>query len=423
MASQLPPKVLSSIALLNLAGQLAWAVENQYFNLFIYNVISPTPFYVSLMVAVSAVASTLTAIFMGTLSDSRGKRKVFMLVGYVCWAFTTAMFPLSGYLQPVFLAVTVAIVFDCIMTFFGATANDAALSAYVTDMTTRENRGKVGSIMEIMFLVATLAIYGSAGFIIEAVGYFNFFYIVGAVVGIIGVAGAIRAPEPLDLKPVSVSYWALLKSTFNAEQIKANGHLFLVLLAAAAWGVAFNCFFPFVLIYLQHYLHVEITTASILIFIALAIAIVLAFPVGKAVDKIGRKKLAAFAVVLESVSLLCFSFSENLALVTLFATLWVFAMVTWDVSSRAWLKDLYPKEKRGQFSGLVILFSVLIGMTVGPLVGGAIAETYGTTIVLDGVPGFVPPPLVFLVAAGLVLLTLIPLVKAREPRASPVQHG
>ncbi|MHA1491016.1 MAG: MFS transporter, partial [Promethearchaeota archaeon] len=140
--TKLSRKTNLSIMLLAFAGQLAWAVENQYFNLFIYNEIAPIPSYISLMVAITAVASTLTAIFMGAYSDRVGKRRIFMIVGYVFWAITTAIFPLSGIFEPVVLAITIAIIFDSIMTFFGATANDAALNAYVTDITTLENRGK-----------------------------------------------------------------------------------------------------------------------------------------------------------------------------------------------------------------------------------------------------------------------------------------
>jgi hypothetical protein len=47
-------KIKWSIILLSFAGQLAWAVENQYFNLFLYNEIAPVPMYVSLLVAITS---------------------------------------------------------------------------------------------------------------------------------------------------------------------------------------------------------------------------------------------------------------------------------------------------------------------------------------------------------------------------------
>lgn len=411
---KLSTKIKWSIILLSFAGQLAWAVENQYFNLFLYNEIAPVPMYVSLLVAITAVASTVTAIFMGALSDVKGKRRIFMLIGYSLWAFTTAMFPLSGIFQPVVLAVTIAILFDSIMTFFGAMANDAALNAYVTDVTNTQNRGKITSLMEIMFLIATLIIYGFAGFIIEAVGYYMFFYIVGGLVALIGIPGALFAPEPEDLRPSTLSYWETIKSTFNRTAITNNKNIFLILLGSALWGIAFNVFFPFVLIYLEHFLLIPIFLASILIFVALLISIIAAYPVGKLVDKFGRKKIAIGAVFLESVSLFLFAFSELIVFIAITAAIWVFAMVTWDIASKTWVRDLLPEDKRGQFSGYFILFNVLIGMTIGPLIGGVLSEAYGTSITIDGIDGYIPPPLVFVVAAFLMLLVLIPIVKAKE---------
>lgn len=48
-------------------------------------------------------------------------------------------------------------------------------------------------------------------------------------------------------------------------------------------------------------------------------------------------------------------------------------------------------------------------MIPGSLLGGWLSNKYGQSIVIDGNVGSVPPPLIFQVAAGLVLLALIPL--------------
>lgn len=113
-------KTTIAITLLSFAGELAWGVENQYFNVFLYNVIIPDPLYISIMVAASALTATFTSIFFGALSDKIGKRKIFFLIGLPFWALTTAIFPLAGLVRPVILAASLAIVFDCIMTFLEA---------------------------------------------------------------------------------------------------------------------------------------------------------------------------------------------------------------------------------------------------------------------------------------------------------------
>ncbi|MFU8825957.1 MAG: beta-L-arabinofuranosidase domain-containing protein [Brevefilum sp.] len=54
---------------LALTGQIAWAVENSWFNTFVIDTITPDPRPVAWMVATSAVTATLTTLLMGTLSD------------------------------------------------------------------------------------------------------------------------------------------------------------------------------------------------------------------------------------------------------------------------------------------------------------------------------------------------------------------
>ena len=88
-----------SVYILGFLGSLAWGVENQYFNTFIYNEITPDPRPISWMVAASAITATLASIFIGALSDRmryKWGRKPFLLIGYVLWGVTTAVFPISA---------------------------------------------------------------------------------------------------------------------------------------------------------------------------------------------------------------------------------------------------------------------------------------------------------------------------------------
>ena len=68
-----------SLFLFSLTGQVAWVVENMYFNVFIYKMFSASATDISLMVAASSVVATLTTIFIGSLSDKFGKRKIFII--------------------------------------------------------------------------------------------------------------------------------------------------------------------------------------------------------------------------------------------------------------------------------------------------------------------------------------------------------
>lgn len=423
MSSKITFRVILGVILLSLSGEIAWAVENQYFNLFIYSVIAPVPLYVSLMVSITAAVSTFTTFFLGAYSDMKAKRRIFLMIGYIFWSITTAIFPLAGLFHPVVLAVTIAILFDSIMSFFGAMANDAVLNAYVTDVTTVKNRGKISSIKELMFLLALLFVYALSGYIIEAINFYNFFFLIAGVVAVLGIPGAIVTPEPKNLVPNKIGYWSTIKETFSFKLLRENHDFAKIQISGAFFWIAFNVFFPFIIIYLEFRLGIPLFEASILIFIALFISILLAIPMGYVTDKIGRKKVAIGAVIIEIIGLFFFSFSrgiEDFIYIAFTSSLWVFGMISFNVSSRTWLKDLYPEEKRGQTHGYYLLFTILGGMTIGSLLGGFLAEIFGTSYTSpEGVAGFIPPALLFMIASFMMILALIPLLFAKEIRSKP----
>ena len=169
------------LVLFGLIGQIAWSVENMYFNLFVFETISPDLNAITLMVQLSGVAATLTTLVAGTLSDKTGNRRSYISYGYIIWGITVALF---GFLskeniqtllqtteaKAISIALVAVIAADCVMTFFGSTANDAAFNAWVTDYTHEEFRGKVESVLSVLPLVAMLIVAGGFGILAEALG-------------------------------------------------------------------------------------------------------------------------------------------------------------------------------------------------------------------------------------------------------------
>jgi len=417
--SLLNAKTWLALILLGFAGQLAWGVENQYFNTFMYDTITPDPRPISWMVSASALTATITTILMGAFSDrtrSRwGKRKPFILLGYLAWGIFTAAFPSAAYLKIVGLAIGMAIIIDVVMTFFGSTANDAALNAYVTDVTTQENRGRVVGSMQILTWVAILIVYGASGLIIDAWGYFTFFYIIGGLVFVLGLIGGLLIQEKRDETNPIGSYWGQIADTFHLDNLRQNRSFFLLLFALTLYGIAEQIFFPYLIIYLNHYLELPTLDASLVIFVCILVGgIILAYPFGLLADRIGRKQLAMGAVLLKMVGLILFSLMHNTTLLTLTGILWLAGMSAWMISTGAWTKDLFPDDKRGQFAGYFILFTVAFTMVPGPLIGGWLASTFGVPIVIDGQAGFIPTPLIFQVAGLASLLALIPMFFVKD---------
>ena len=151
--TKLGGKFWTAMLIFGLMGQVAWVVENMYFNVFIYKMFHASASDISVMVMASAVTAAVTTILMGAASDMLGKRKAFMSFGYLIWGLTIISF---AYIRSVMLTI----VMDCVMTFFGSTANDAAYNAWLTDRGDSTNRGKIEGINSMMPLVSILVVFG-----------------------------------------------------------------------------------------------------------------------------------------------------------------------------------------------------------------------------------------------------------------------
>ena len=210
MKTKLSPRFLAALTIFSLMGQIAWVVENMYFNVFIYKMFQASAEQISAMVAASAVAATLTTIFIGALSDKIGKRKLFICGGYILWGISiasfafirmdviNALFPMVASAASV--GVSLVIIMDCVMTFFGSSANDACFNAWLTDETKDSGRGAAEGINAMMPLVAILAVFG--GFMAFDLGksesWVSIFLIIGIAVIIIGVLGIFLIKETVQ---------------------------------------------------------------------------------------------------------------------------------------------------------------------------------------------------------------------------------
>ena len=184
-SNKLGAKIWICIIIFGLAGQLAWMVENMYFSAFIQANITKEAWATSAAVASSAVVAAVATIFGGALSDRLGKRKLFVCIGYIIWGIITAMFALFGNdpVEQVNITRTVVmfVFMDCIMTLFGSMSNDAAFSAWVTDVTDISNRGLVDVIISMMPIAALMIIFVGFDGLTQNGEWSLFFIILGVI--------------------------------------------------------------------------------------------------------------------------------------------------------------------------------------------------------------------------------------------------
>lgn len=444
MEKKMSKKLWFNILLFSLMGQVAWNVENMYFNTFLYNSVyagasqsavsgtMPVVTAISRMVAFSAVTAVITTFIMGTLSDKMKNRKVFIAGGYVAWGFVTALFGfisrdniasvfgLTDEVKILTVTVWAVIIMDCIMTFMGSTSNDSAFNAWVTDVTTPAVRPKVEVAFSILPVLAMGLVMGVGTFAqAGTISYSVFFIGLGAFVMLCGVAGffLLEEPEHKVSNEDSVNYFKSLVYGFNPEVIKDNSKLYLALIALCCSSVATQVFFPYLLTYLQYVIlpasaDIQYLSAKVILPVLASLAVTVAELIFllKLVNK--NKKMTMFiCVAVFAVTLAGLSFSHNIVTVAMFALPLLPAMFVFSVHMSASVRDFTPQGKAGMFQGIRMVFVVLLPMIIGPALGERACLNSAVQYVDEyGVTQVVPASSMFAYAAIVTACTVIPLI-------------
>jgi MFS family permease len=412
--------------ILALTGQIAWAVENSWFNTFVYDKITPDPRPVAWMVAASAITATLTTLLMGTLSDrtrSRwGRRRPYILFGYILWGLSTVAFPTVAYIKISSLAVIMVVVADSIMTFFGSTANDAAFNAWTADIASSNQRGRVEGVLNLSVFLAQIVAMVAAGILIDNVGYFIFFYVLGGIVIISGLVGGLLLrekgqPENKELRP---SFWSEFSDLFSLETLRNNRNLFILLLFILISSIGMQVSFPYMIQYLENYVGVSKSEFSIIGGAVMVGSAIVAIPFGILADRWNKRRMMGIAIVVSSLGGIMLSLVKSLSLLAVAGFFWQGFSLAASIASVAWLKDLLPEQNRGKFIGIRMVFWIAIPMIIGPWIGSQLIQNFGIPTTLNGQAGFIPVPIIFQVGSALAVLAVIPLFFIKKKENEPV---
>ncbi len=226
-------KILFFIILLDLMGI---GVMNPIFP-FLATRLGIEPSVVTLILAIYPIASFIAAPVWGRMSDQRGRRPILMIsqIGAV------AAFILLGFADNIWMLI--------LSRFIGGicAGNIGAAYAYITDVTTNENRAKgmamVGGALSLGFIVGPM-IGGLLAGGDKATANFTLVALFCASMNFLALMGTIfflpeslkpEVREKLKSRP-QVSRWQL----FN--KIRARSGLFLMFMAALAFGTGGSVF-------------------------------------------------------------------------------------------------------------------------------------------------------------------------------------
>lgn len=422
-----------------LIGQIAWVVENMFFAKFgqdLFDTRGNLYFTVTtLMVILSAVTATATTIFAGGLIDKTGKRKPFITVGYVLWGVTIMLFaaiPIDFSDDRSWGIITVLVVLDCVMTFFGSTANDAAFNTWVADVTDVSNRGKVNTILSVMPVIATVLVFGIGMFTYDSgatvtnelgevikVPIFErdplniklFFIIMGIFPMIGGLLSFFMMKDaPGIIKNSNPNY---LKETFygfRPSVVKENKMMYVTLGTVCLLGIAQQIFMSYLINFIEKTL--GITNYILPLAVIIVVGAVITGVLGVFFDKCGRKHfyypLLAILVV-GAIVVYCMKFMDSSAYLPILivgGSVLLGAILSVSGALTASFQDYIPKGAEGRFQGVRMCFTVLIPMALG--IG--IAQAVGVNSLDAHSAGQMQPPFeLFLAAAIVVACAAIPL--------------
>lgn len=420
MSTKLGIRKWLSFIIAGFVGQLAWAIENNYFNLYVFDC-TKEYIFIPIMTAASAVAATVTTLLMGALSDRLGKRKMFISIGYALWGISIILF---AFLDPkssfnivagsVMASGTLIVIMDCIMTFFGSTANDASFNAFVTDNTDTTNRGKVESVLSVLPLIAMIAVVGLAGAFPKD-GYTTnwsiFFYVIGGLTTVVGIVSIFLLPKDKIEPNKEEPYVKNIFYGFRPSVIKANPILYIVLSAFALFSIGIQVFMPYLMVYIQQVLEIKDLNFTITLGVVLIVASIITVTFGLFMDKIGKNKIMIPAIGVASIGAITMFLVKNQIGVMLAGTVMMSGYMIGTAVLGAKVRDYTPVKEVGLFQGVRMIFLVMIPMVTGPYIGQGVSyidkveyvNEYGNTVVQ-------PNAFIFLFAAIVIALSVIPVI-------------
>lgn len=403
-------KFWTAMLIFGLMGQVAWVVENMYFNVFIYKMFNASAGEISAMVMASAVMAALTTIIMGAVSDKLGRRKAFMSVGYVIWGVSIISF---AYIKSVMLTI----VMDCVMTFFGSTANDAAYNAWLTDRGDGSNRGKIEGANSMMPLLAILIVFG--GFMSfdlnTSEAWTRIYYIIGVLTTLIGISGFFLIDERKDLVRSDEKLGEVLLYSLRPSVCAKNRRLYLLLLAFAVFGISIQIFMPYLIIYYEAGLGLD--NYVLIMAPAIILAAAVTFFYGRLYDQKGFAFACLPCYAMLIAGYLILYLCKATAPVFIGSLLMMSGYLCGMSVFGAAIRDNIPDGLSGRFQGVRIIGQVFVPGLIGPAIGAWVLRNAEQILNNDGTYSFLPNENIFLAAAvPIALLLALRLVRSAGER-------
>ncbi|HEY9788400.1 MAG TPA: MFS transporter [Candidatus Obscuribacterales bacterium] len=319
---------------------------------------------VGLLLASYSLMQFLFTPFWGRLSDRIGRRPVLLVsllassVGYAIWGLSTS-------LEALFLSRIVA----------GAgNANIAVAQAYVSDVTSAENRAKgmgmVGAAFGLGFVLGPAIGGFSAAYGLQTIGF------IACAISVVDlVLTFFLLPEPEKRSHAGAERFAVGKGfyleTLASEKLRTSLAIFFISTFAFA-----NMEATLVMLTRDQFSFTPQQNSLMFTYIGVLIVLVQGGMIHRLAKKYGEKRLISIGTVLVSLGLLLTPFTKSVPVLCAALALLAVGSGINNPSNQSMISKLAPPDRVGGVLGVGQSLSTL-GRILGPSVGGASFQYLG----------------------------------------------
>ena len=275
--------------------------------------------------------------------------------------------------------------------------------------------------LSILPLAAMLIVAGGFGMIVEMIGYSMMFLCLGIIISICGVCGIIKLKDSPTLQK-SGGFGDILYG-FKPSVIKGNSPFYLTLCLVLIYGIACQIFMPYLIIYMKTFLGFSVIEYSVVFGAAIILGAAVNLFLTRISDRKDKNKMLYFASAVFSAGLLGMYFAKGASKAVCLVSFGIagFVMITGYILISALcgslVRDYTAEGEVGKLQGVRMVFSVLIPMIVGPMIGNGINAKMNIPLPnMDSADvmttQYIPAPEIFLAGAlfSLLLFALIPVL-------------
>ncbi len=418
--------LIMSWILMDFAGEL----PNTYYSDYVVTLSGGDQYFGSVILGVITLVSFLCLASVqflgGYMADKYGRRKLIVTLTFGV-AFSYIFYAIA----PSWHFIMIGAAIQNLVLLY-----QPALLAMMADSVPPEKRGTGFSIWNLIASVATtpapivalmlVGTFGSLTGMRIAYSVVVLFYTMAAIIRM-KLTESMETEERISFRETIRSYPKAMREGILVWRVVPRSTIFL-LMASVIFRFTFSMSGALLLVYAFYELQIggvpnpalrpendpALQSARIqwgYLSIALFISMILmSLPIGKLIDKIGRKKplIISGLAIIPSVLLFVYAnypivFNNPMIHLTIAVILFGFVQLLGFAASQAWFADLVPQEKRGKVMGSMNFFSYIF-MAIGGLLGGLLY-------------GFISPQLPFLLMPILMVpAILLVAFRVHEPK-------